>query len=268
MLILTYSLSKVDYLLQLYHFISSSLIHLSFIYRTMHHFSWADVDYSYYHQCSMRTDDKWFVPVCLQASLLLISLEKEDEQKNWTVEGSAAVKKLVDNNKLQLNKQKSPPATKFCFIAKWCFNCHINQSFFTAVTKRKIKWIFVCSRNKKKRLFFYRLVTPNGSSSRCQSSTWKLAQCISKDRRLRQQNCQTTTQSFDQIFKQNFHRDRVVPDALRMYLYTYWTYNIRQYGTYRQYLLICMSSRLGTTSIFLIDILQISFYCTAPVHCM
>jgi len=41
--------------------------------------------------------------------LLLIFVYKiKKKERKWTVEGSTAVKKSFDNNKLQLNKQKGP----------------------------------------------------------------------------------------------------------------------------------------------------------------
>jgi len=73
------------------------------------------------------------------------------------VEGSAAVKKSFDNNKLQLDKQKRSPVTKFCFIAKQYFNCRINQSdysFFLQLEPNEKPNEFLFGQETKKRSFF------------------------------------------------------------------------------------------------------------------
>jgi len=85
------------------------------------------------------------------ADLCLRSKKKERKQM---VEGSTAVKKSFDNNKLQLDKQKR--STMKILFHRQYFNCHMNQSdksFFWQLEPNKKPNEFLLGQETKKRFF-------------------------------------------------------------------------------------------------------------------
>ena len=107
------------------------------------------------------------------ADLCLRSKKKERKQ---TVEGSTAVKKSFDNNKLQLDKQKR--STMKILFHRQYFNCHMNQSdksFFWQLEPNKKPNEFLFGQETKKRSFFFpdRLAAPIESDDYQESKdTW------------------------------------------------------------------------------------------------